>query len=550
MAARGNRDEVVVATKVGSLPTRKGLCGEHRRGVRRIAAPSPHGPHRPVLRAPGRPRHPAGGDARRVRRAGAGGQGARDRGVQLLRRAAAQRGGDLPARRAAVLSRCSPTTTSSSGPSSRRSSCRCCRPRGCRACPTTGWQRFLTGKYRDAEVDSARAEGARAYLDDRGRAVLAVLDEIAAGHGVPVAAVALAWLAAQPTVVAPIASARTTEQLADLLPVLTLSLTDDEVRLLAHVSARRPPRASRYESTRESLRSSARVATNWRASRRVRTVTSGPAVRRAGPSPAPARRRDYQPMIPRVTPWSLVQRWCHVVANYLTDHDHRHRHRGVRRQVQRRRRRAARDEVRAQRRHHRAVVRAQSAAAAPAARGRPRCTASASARSREFAATPPPSSRVSIPRSRAARTALAVSTSTTASWKLAATSATGTGCPARCRASMCRATRSSAPRTRSRTARRGVRSVRGERRSRPRRPRARRGRCAARPGTAGRAAARPCRTPTGRVVDRGAERGDGAGHIRDVEQARVPARDQQRQARRQRAVLRATATCAARWLTP
>ena len=43
--------------------------------------------------------------------------------------------------------------------------------------------------------------------------------------------------------------------------------------------------------------------------------------------------------------------------------------------------------------------------------------------------------------------------------------------------------------------------------------------------------------PTGRVVDRGAERGDGAGHIRDVEQARVPARDQQRQARRQRAVL-------------
>jgi aryl-alcohol dehydrogenase-like predicted oxidoreductase len=98
---------------------------------------------------------------------------------------------------------------------------------------------FLTGKYRDggAAVDSPRAEGARAYLDDRGRAVLAVLDEIAAGHDVAVAAVALAWLAAQPTVVAPIASARTPEQLADLLPVLDLKLTDDEVRLLAHVSA-------------------------------------------------------------------------------------------------------------------------------------------------------------------------------------------------------------------------------------------------------------------------------------------------------------------------
>lgn len=97
---------------------------------------------------------------------------------------------------------------------------------------------FLTGKYRDgAQVDSPRAEGALEYLDDRGRAVLAVLDEIAAGHEVPVAAVALAWLAAQPTVVSPIASARNPEQLADLLPVLDLKLTDDEVRLLSHVSA-------------------------------------------------------------------------------------------------------------------------------------------------------------------------------------------------------------------------------------------------------------------------------------------------------------------------
>ena len=86
-------------------------------------------------------------------------------------------------------------------------------------------------------MESPRAEAARAYLDDRGRAVLAVLDEIAGGHEVAVAAVALAWLAAQPTVVAPIASARNTEQLADLLPVLDLELTDDEVRLLSHVSA-------------------------------------------------------------------------------------------------------------------------------------------------------------------------------------------------------------------------------------------------------------------------------------------------------------------------
>ncbi len=98
---------------------------------------------------------------------------------------------------------------------------------------------FLTGKYRDGgpEVDSPRAQGALAYLDDRGGRCSPCSTRSPPGTRWPVAAVALAWLAAQPTVVAPIASARNTEQLADLLPVLDLKLTDDEVRLLAHVSA-------------------------------------------------------------------------------------------------------------------------------------------------------------------------------------------------------------------------------------------------------------------------------------------------------------------------
>jgi aryl-alcohol dehydrogenase-like predicted oxidoreductase len=97
---------------------------------------------------------------------------------------------------------------------------------------------FLTGKYRPGtEIDSVRADGARAYLDDRGLRTLAVLDEIAAGHRVPVAAVALAWLADQQTVAAPIASARTRAQLADLLPVLDLQLTSDELRLLSLVTS-------------------------------------------------------------------------------------------------------------------------------------------------------------------------------------------------------------------------------------------------------------------------------------------------------------------------
>jgi len=95
---------------------------------------------------------------------------------------------------------------------------------------------FLTGKYRpDAHVDSARATAAGAYLDAHGLQLLAALDEVAATHHTTVAAVSLAWLLAQPTIVAPIASARTMEQLAELLPAATLALTDDEVARLSSI---------------------------------------------------------------------------------------------------------------------------------------------------------------------------------------------------------------------------------------------------------------------------------------------------------------------------
>lgn len=98
---------------------------------------------------------------------------------------------------------------------------------------------FLTGKYRPGtDVDSPRAGGAAKHLEtERGRRVLAVLDEIAAAHEAPVATVALAWLAARPTVAAPIASARTVEQLPALLGVAELSLTEDEVERLTQASA-------------------------------------------------------------------------------------------------------------------------------------------------------------------------------------------------------------------------------------------------------------------------------------------------------------------------
>jgi aryl-alcohol dehydrogenase (NADP+) len=94
---------------------------------------------------------------------------------------------------------------------------------------------FLTGKYRPGSevAESPRAERARAYLDQGGAAVLAALDEIAAAHDTTVAAVALAWLLARPRVVAPIASARTTEQLEQILPAATLTLTPDEIDRLS-----------------------------------------------------------------------------------------------------------------------------------------------------------------------------------------------------------------------------------------------------------------------------------------------------------------------------
>jgi aryl-alcohol dehydrogenase-like predicted oxidoreductase len=93
---------------------------------------------------------------------------------------------------------------------------------------------FLTGKYRPGgHFESPRAPGASAYLNESGLRLLAALDDIAAAHHTTVAAVALAWLAAQPTVVAPIASARTIEQLADLLPVVDITLSPGELGRLS-----------------------------------------------------------------------------------------------------------------------------------------------------------------------------------------------------------------------------------------------------------------------------------------------------------------------------
>jgi len=116
-----------------------------------------------------------------------------------------------------------------------------CAREGLACIPYFGLARgFLTGKYRRGgkEIDSPRAAGVRdSYFNERGFAVLDALDEIAAAHDTTVAAVSLAWLTAQPTVLAPIASATSTEQLHELLPSAELELTAGELAHLGSVSA-------------------------------------------------------------------------------------------------------------------------------------------------------------------------------------------------------------------------------------------------------------------------------------------------------------------------
>jgi aryl-alcohol dehydrogenase-like predicted oxidoreductase len=239
MAERGNRDDVVVATKVGSLPTRPGLSAANIRAacedsLRRLRTDridlywahkdDPDTAQEETLAAfdalvrAGSVREIGASNfsADRLRSALALSAGstsyvAAQPHYNLVERAGFETG--LAPLLAAEGIACLPYYALAKG--------------------------FLTGKYRadGPDVTSVRAEGARAYLDDRGVAVLAVLDDLAAAHGVSPAAVALAWLAAQPTVAAPIASARTPDQLADLLPALALELPDDELARLTAASS-------------------------------------------------------------------------------------------------------------------------------------------------------------------------------------------------------------------------------------------------------------------------------------------------------------------------
>jgi aryl-alcohol dehydrogenase (NADP+) len=235
MAARGTRNRMVIATKVGMAPGFKGLSGRTIRAaaeasLRRLAidridvyyahADDPETPLVETLRAfdalvkEGKVRYIAASNYTAPRLADALAVSTRE---GLVRYIALQPHYNLVHR------------------SDYEGELRdLCGREGLACFPYYGLAKgFLTGEYRPGtKVESPRAAGAGAYLDERGLRLLAVLDDIAAVHRTTVAAVSLAWLIAQPTVVAPIASARSAQQLAELLPVADISLSPEDIARL------------------------------------------------------------------------------------------------------------------------------------------------------------------------------------------------------------------------------------------------------------------------------------------------------------------------------
>jgi aryl-alcohol dehydrogenase-like predicted oxidoreductase len=97
---------------------------------------------------------------------------------------------------------------------------------------------FLSGKYR-SEADfnkSPRGQGASNYLNEKGIGVLNALDQIAEKHNTVPATVALSWLSAQPNIGGPIASATSTQQLQQILSAATLNLEESDLKLLNDAS--------------------------------------------------------------------------------------------------------------------------------------------------------------------------------------------------------------------------------------------------------------------------------------------------------------------------
>ncbi|MEH2004197.1 aldo/keto reductase [Nostoc sp.] len=98
---------------------------------------------------------------------------------------------------------------------------------------------FLSGKYR-SEKDlsiSARGDSVKKYLNARGLAILEALDEVAKIYNATPTQIALAWLIARPTITAPIVSATKVEQLQDIIKSVDIKLEPDAIHLLNQASS-------------------------------------------------------------------------------------------------------------------------------------------------------------------------------------------------------------------------------------------------------------------------------------------------------------------------
>ncbi|GGC70213.1 aldo/keto reductase [Pedobacter quisquiliarum] len=93
---------------------------------------------------------------------------------------------------------------------------------------------FLSGKYRSEEDlnKSQRGGGIKSFLNERGFKILDALDQVAERQGTQPASVAIAWLIARPSVTAPIASVTSTDQLKDLEHAANIQLSADDIQLL------------------------------------------------------------------------------------------------------------------------------------------------------------------------------------------------------------------------------------------------------------------------------------------------------------------------------
>jgi aryl-alcohol dehydrogenase-like predicted oxidoreductase len=98
---------------------------------------------------------------------------------------------------------------------------------------------FLAGKYRSEKDLEGRARGGfvKKYLNERGYKILATLDEVAKEHHATPAQIAIAWLIARPGITAPIASATNVDQLTQLISATRLQLTSEQIDRLNEASA-------------------------------------------------------------------------------------------------------------------------------------------------------------------------------------------------------------------------------------------------------------------------------------------------------------------------